>query len=219
MMAFANRYLALILLTLTMLIFAACSSRSTHDRQASQDFQSQLAALQTPQGVDTAVFAQLKDELARQLAQRGKAASTPPTGAANTPANVHFTDESGGNYTLHWEYRNIGDYDQNGTVGVTDITPIAMHFGHNGVDGLDDVIDVDGNGVGVSDITPIARNYGVEFDHYGIEWATAETGPTWSRLATFAKIGKSRNPETNDKRVGIGFNMSCKDIQPHNLCK
>ncbi len=186
MMAGAKRYLALIALTFTMLILAACSSRSTHERQTQLDFQSQLAALQAPQGVDPAVFAQLKDELARQLAERGKITAAAPTGIANTPANVHFTDEGGGNYALRWEYRNIGDYDQNGVVGVTDITPIAMHFGHAvGTDPLDAVIDGDGNGtIGIADVTPLAMNFGVEVAHYVVKSSDAEDGTysTWMML-------------------------------------
>ncbi len=163
---------------LCLLIFAACASRSAQLKPAlAPNLQSELAELQIPQGADPQVFAQLKDELARQLAERGKVVSTPPTGAANAPANVHFTDEGGGNYALHWEYRNIGDYDQNSSVGVTDITPIAMHFGHApGTDGLDVVIDVDNNGVGVSDITPIAQNFGVDIAHYVVESSDAENG-------------------------------------------
>lgn len=184
MMTGATRYLALIALTPTMLILAACSTNSSQHKQSlAPAVYSQLDALQAPQGADPAVFALLKDELARQLAQRGKAVSAPPTGTANTPANLYFTDEGGGNYALHWEYRNIGDYDQNGIVGVADITPIAMHFGHNGADGLDDVIDVDDNGVGVSDITPIAQNFGVVLNQYETQWAVSETGPTWTSIA------------------------------------
>jgi hypothetical protein len=161
-------------------LLAACASGSARHTQQSlaPDIQAQLDSLQVPQGVDPQVFVQLKDELARQLALRGKAASTPPTGAANAPANVHFTDEGGGNYALRWEYRNTGDYDQNGTVGVADITPIAMHFGHAiGTDGMDAVIHPGPTGsVGVSDVTAIAMNYGVDVAHYVVTSSPTETG-------------------------------------------
>jgi hypothetical protein len=161
-------------------LFAACTSGSAKHTQQSltPDVQAQLEALQTPQGVDPAVFTQLKDAFAKAMQERGKIASTPPTGAANAPANVHFTDEGGGNYALRWEYRNIGDYDQNGTVGVADITPIAMHFGHAvGTDGMDAVIHAGPTGsVGVGDVTAIAMNYGVDIAHYVVTSSSTETG-------------------------------------------
>ena len=68
--------------------------------------------------------------------------------------------------TLSWTERNVGDYDNNGEVGVPDITPIAMHYLHvkdlggNWPDAADAIIDGDGNGeIGIADITPIATNY------------------------------------------------------------
>ena len=158
-------------------MLAACTSRGAERAaQFSPDVQAQLATLQAPPGADPQVFAQLKDELARQLALKGKSVSVPPQGPENTPANVHFTDNGGGSFTLEWDYRNIGDYDQDQVVGVADITPLAMHFGHNNSDGLDEVIDVDNNGVGISDVTPIAQHFGTFFTGYSIRSDTSETG-------------------------------------------
>ncbi len=173
-----SRALLLVIATMVAVALAACTSGSMKraDTQLTPDVQAQLAALQAPQGVDLAVFAQLKDELARQLALKGKSASTPPQGVENTPANVHFTDNGGGNFTLEWDYRNIGDYNQDKVVGVADITPLASHFGHNNADGLDAVIDVDNNGVGVSDVTPIAQHFGTFCTGYSIRSDVSETG-------------------------------------------
>jgi len=68
--------------------------------------------------------------------------------------------------TLSWTEKNIGDYDNNGEVGVPDITPIAQHYLHekdgDGVwpDPYDELIDGDNSGdIGIADITPIAVNY------------------------------------------------------------
>jgi hypothetical protein len=162
-------------------LLSACTSGSLKHTQQSltPDIQSQLDALQTPQGVDPQVFAQLKDAFAKAMQKRGKNASTPPTGAANAPANVHFVDEGSGSYTLHWEYRNAGDYDQSGTVGVTDITPLAIHFNHDpGTDGMDIVLHPSGAGkVGISDVTAIAMNFGTNVTGYWLSQATAEGGP------------------------------------------
>jgi hypothetical protein len=171
-------------LCLTALLSACTSGSPKHTQQSlTPDVQVQLDALETPQGVDPQVFAQLKDAFAKAMQERGKIASTPPTGAANEPANVHFVDEGGGSYTLHWEYRNTGDYDQNGTVGVTDITPLAIHFNHDpGTDGMDIVLHPSGAGkVGISDVTAIAMNFGTNVTGYWLSQATAESGP-WADL-------------------------------------
>lgn len=181
------RNMILIVTTLFLgLATMSCVARLSHEsgKVLSPSVQAQLDALETPDGVDAQLFAQLKDAFARAMGQQGKSASIPPTGAANAPASPGFVDLGGGDFQLVWFYRNIGDYDQSGTVGVTDITPLAVHFGHNGVDGIDSIIDRDNNGVGISDVTPIAQNFNVNFDHYEVEWATSETGPSWTSMVS-----------------------------------
>jgi PKD repeat protein len=165
-------------------VMSCASGRHNNSQPLAPSIQAQLDALQTPDGVDAQLFAQLKDAFARALEAQGKATAAAPSGPANAPASPGFVDLGAGNYQLIWFYRNIGDYDQSGTVGVTDITPLAVHYGHNGADGIDDVIDVDNNGVGISDVTPIAQHFNVNFDHYEVEWSTAEAGPTWTSMAS-----------------------------------
>ncbi|MCD6283297.1 PKD domain-containing protein [bacterium] len=145
----------------------------------------ELAALTTPEGVDPVLFSHLKKALANALASVGKVVSTPPTGEDNIPANLTLTEGEGDEWTLSWEYRNIGDYDQNGTVGISDITPLAMLYGaHVGEDPLAVVVDGDGsNVVEIGDITPIAMNYGVNcagcqiqaWDPSGIDYENLDT--------------------------------------------
>ncbi len=155
----------------------------------------ELAALETPDGVDAELFAELKSALREALDQRfspltpnpssltpAKLVSTPPTGDANRVTDLAITDNGGGNYTLSWHYQNAGDYDQNGTIGISDITPIAMHYGETydieDVNCLLAVIDGSGNGVvDIADITPIAMNYGVDCAGYRIEGADTVEGP------------------------------------------
>ena len=93
-------------------------------------------------------------------------------------------DAGGGSWALHWEYRCAGDYDQDGTVGVPDITPLAIHYNHNpGTDGMDIVIHPSGVGpVGISDVTPIAINFGVKVSSYVIKEGTSDAGP-WTDVA------------------------------------
>jgi len=60
--------------------------------------------------------------------------STPPNKPASAVSNMAFD----GTDTLTWHYVNIGDYNQDGEVGVADLTPIGQK---------------------VADITPIGQNY------------------------------------------------------------
>jgi len=58
-----------------------------------------------------------------------KSVATPPTGEANRVDDLAILDNGDGTFTLTWHYRNLGDYDQDGTVAVEDIIPLAEHFG------------------------------------------------------------------------------------------
>jgi hypothetical protein len=86
--------------------------------------------------------------------------------------------------TLSWTERNVGDYDNNGEVGVPDITPIAQHYLHlkdgggNWTDPADALIDGDGSGdITVADITPIAVNYLNAIIGYNV-YRVVDTGGT-----------------------------------------
>jgi len=164
----------------------------------------ELEGMECPEGVDEELWVELKDALkealqteltesrpgspARLLAspeeQDGhsmlcpyKWVSIAPMGEANRVTDLAIVDNGDGTFTLSWHYRNLGDYDQNGTVGIEDITPLAQHFGEDTapenewIDG-----DLDGR-VHISDITPIAINFAVEVAHYTVEGAPDEAGP------------------------------------------
>jgi len=133
-----------------------------------------LDALPMPEGVDPSLFQELKDELARQLSDRasGRIVSTPPTGDANVVDDLALIDYGSEVYALIWHYRNSGDYDQDGSVGIADITPIAVHYGEAVEEdySLQDVIDGSGNDViDIADITPIAMHYSSEVAGYSIQ--------------------------------------------------
>jgi hypothetical protein len=109
-----------------------------------------------------------------------KRVSTPPTGGENRVRDLDLADHGDGAYTLTWHYRNLGDYDQNGTVGISDITPLAMHYGEDVPDGdpernsIQAVVDGSGNNiVDIADITPIAMFYGTCCAGYSIRSATS----------------------------------------------
>ena len=100
---------------------------------------------------------------------------------------------------LRWVEALTGDYDQNGEVGLSDITPIAQYWGEavEYVDITDGegtrrapagdplgegarnwrLARVDGNGdgeIGVQDLTPLAQSFGFKLDSYNLCWLVPE---------------------------------------------
>jgi len=161
----------------------------------------ELEGLQAPAGVDADVFSQLKDELRNallkahashaspaQLSQSeelpsNKISSTPPTGDANKVTDLACIDNGDGTFTLTWTYKNRGDYGQDGTVGIEDISTLAEHFFHGyespGVfpDALDAVIDTSGDGVvEIADVTAVAENLFANVSRYVIQGADSPDG-------------------------------------------
>jgi hypothetical protein len=68
---------------------------------------------------------------------------------------------------LSWRYINVGDYNQDGLVGIADLTPLGQFFGESTApnpfpfESNLSAIDGDGNGnLNISDITPIGANFG-----------------------------------------------------------
>ena len=126
-----------------------------------------------------------------------KIVSTPPTGESSKVTDLTITDTYG-TYTLSWHYRNLGDYDQDGTVGISDITPIAMHYGETydieDVNCLLAVIDGNGNGaVDIADVAPIAMNLGADCAGYMITESGRPIG-YWQEV----------EPATLDETTGNG---------------
>jgi len=108
-----------------------------------------------------------------------KSVATPPTDDDNRVNDLTLDDHYDATYTLSWRYRNLGDYDQNGTVGISDITPLAIHYNEEVPEddteqrnSIQAVVDGSKNGkVDIADITPIAMNYGTCCTHYSIRSA------------------------------------------------
>jgi len=97
------------------------------------------------------------------------AAIAPSSNGSRTPLSHTLTDEF-----LFYLY-NQGDYDQNGEVNISDLTPLGANFGASSVGGAFppttalSVIDGDGNGVlNISDLTPLGANYGRRVAGYNI---------------------------------------------------
>ena len=142
--------------------------------QSLEEALAELDAFQAPEGIDPGLFDTLKSALRDALIAQntGKFVSAPP-GDTSRVTNLDLVDISG-TYTLTWHYRNEGDYDQNGSVSIADITPIAMYYGQevppDGENTLVGVVDGSGNGVvDIADITPIAVGYMTEVAYYVVE--------------------------------------------------
>ncbi len=94
-----------------------------------------------------------------------------PSGTRNKVENLAITAQTTTSASLHWTEKNTGDYDNNGTVGITDLTPLAILFGQDVVDAADPMWAalVDGNADGklsIADLTPIGQNFGDRCDGY-----------------------------------------------------
>jgi len=167
------------------------------------DLLKKLEELQSPVGVDGDVFAQLKEELARRLSSlpardqqptamdsakslfrsrfSGQSApyrfvSRPPAGERNRVDDLRLRNNGDGTYTATWAYKNVGDYNQDGTVDIADITPLAENFfepadlSNEWINGNgDDVLDI-------ADIAPLAENFFTEVAEYIVEDSPAQNG-------------------------------------------
>ena len=101
---------------------------------------------------------------------------------------------------LFWLASNPGDYDQNGLVSISDLTPLGINFGASGP--FDEfsaqwVVDGDGNSeINISDISPIGANFGNQVSEYQVFSATD--------LADFpASNGAAPGNETQEGSVAV----------------
>ena len=104
----------------------------------------------------------------------GRRASTPPENELGRPVLSINGDFS----LLSWDYNCPGDYDQNGLVTVSDLTPLGRVFTSKPPyppGSIETVVDGDGNGlITVADITPIGQNYGTGVGYYEMFYTTRE---------------------------------------------
>ncbi|MCB1187990.1 PKD domain-containing protein [bacterium] len=92
-----------------------------------------------------------------------------PTGPGSR-SDISFV--YGSTFGLFWHYYNQGDYDQNGEVNISDLTPLGIHLREAGPwspASIQGVIDGDGNGeINLADITPIGSNFGARISSYNL---------------------------------------------------
>ncbi|MCB1187989.1 PKD domain-containing protein [bacterium] len=114
-----------------------------------------------------------------------RAASKAPTGPGSR-SDISY--ELNTTYGLFWHYYNQGDYDQNGEVNISDLTPLGIHLKEVGPFGpatIAGMIDGDANGeINLADITPIGANFGARVSSYNLyasdnfEDFPADNGPS-----------------------------------------
>lgn len=174
----------------------AVSAGSEFTAVSLDDVLAEARAFQIPAQADAAVFESLKAEFIRLVEEIAKNSADGRTvSAAPNYDGMVFEDFSFDYETrrISWTYKNTGDYDISGEVYISDITPIAIHYGKKvfyGDDGrpLGDIntpegkdnhylawIDGDGNGeIGIGDITPIAIYYATVVTGYFIKTSFAD---------------------------------------------
>lgn len=87
--------------------------------------------------------------------------------------NLEFLRNESDNWAIEWDYTNPGDNNQDGEVGITDITPIGVHYKERVSNSWNDKlrhIDADSNGeINLGDMVPMSMNYGSRIFAYNIE--------------------------------------------------
>ncbi|MBN2081431.1 hypothetical protein JW859_04395 [bacterium] len=142
-----------------------------------------------PDGVEAELFTELQAELVRVIKETAaKDVATPPTGNYNAVTRLVVTGNDADGWRLEWDYVNTGDYNLDGMVNVSDLTPIGQNFNAaSGDANWNQAQWADGNGDGmitVSDITPIGQNFLAYIDAFAIYGADYPAG-TWTQVGTF----------------------------------
>ena len=181
--------------------------------------QAELDALPTPEGVDEALFARLKQALAEALANRegglssteGKVVATPPRGPKNQIDDLALTQQGTVSGDLSWSYRNSGDYNQDSLVTILDVTPLAVHFNESVEGGapVNEVIDGNGDGViSILDVTPLAAGFGVELADCAVEGTNVEGGAN----EDFTEVGSADlTSATGEGRKRLTYHLGSLD--------
>ena len=164
----------------------ASGEQSAPAKIALPDAVESIRAYEAPPDVDADVFAMLKHKLIEELERSGqeKIASRSPDNPfcrvndISTEYSQYYSTSS-----LRWTYSNVGDYDLNQEVGVSDLVEIARYFGEPGwKEGCERTIEswVDGDKSGqvdIGDLTPLARNFLSRISDYQVLWAESPEGP------------------------------------------
>jgi hypothetical protein len=114
--------------------------------------------------------------------------------------DLRLTGVTSTSATLVWQERNPGDYNQDGSVLVSDLAPIGMNFGQNVqlAENSSYLANVDGSGDGiinVQDLTTIGINFGNKLDGYNIMVDNAGTVAYNSEPVTCPRAAQGFTPD------------------------
>ena len=131
----------------------------------------ELDKLPRPDGVDSGNWSELKSTLRAMIVNRiasgHTASSAPSTNASRAPLMFDSIDGE-----LIWGYYSAGDYDQNGEVNISDLTPLAVHLNQSvpaDPNSVEAVVDGDSNGnINIADLTPLGANLGNRVASYNV---------------------------------------------------
>lgn len=146
--------------------------------------------LQRPDAVDPGTWRELQEALAAELAKPGvRHTAAVPTGS-RARVWVEFEQGDPDRPLISWHYANPGDYNQDGLVSISDLTPLGVRFGEKAdplpggiLASIDDgvptvpfgytrsasVVDGDGNGeIGIADVTTIGQGFNGIVEGYNI---------------------------------------------------
>lgn len=97
-----------------------------------------------------------------------------PNHPHNQPRNVRaYSDPVDSSVVLYWEEQNLGDYNNDGEVNITDLIPVGRRYGRVSTDGIEDewdyLIDSNHDGeVNYHDVWPIDHNLGSLLQGYRV---------------------------------------------------
>ncbi len=159
------------------------ANNDSYELRSTAAIAAEIASYSAPTDLNTDVFATLKSALASAVLSNPvtRKVGAVPQGDSGLVTDLSFNQGTG---ETTWTYKNVGDYDLSGEVGVPDITPIAQNYLALATPGsLLGWIDGDDSGeVGISDITPIANNYLNAVIGYRILTSSTSTG-TYNEIA------------------------------------
>jgi PKD repeat protein len=168
---------ALFLIVLLLIVGCSGTAPGRVPPGTATDPLAELKQQPAPEGVDAQVWEELKSALATALQGSTHTASTAPTSGASAPALLL----NPGSGMLSWGHSLNGDYDQNGEVNISDLTPLGIRIGNsNGGQpfdyySADAVVDGDSNGeINISDVTQIGVNYGRVVKNYNVYTSASE---------------------------------------------
>jgi len=166
---------------------ASCSSSNPFDQGSQGDQPAlKLAALEDiedttkPTEVDSETWDSITTEFCRVVSARGTV-DAPQAGTRVDDLLLEVTKD--GTPTFTWTYKNAGDYNLDGIVNASDITPVGVYWdAAEGDENWPQAMVADGNGNGrieLGDITPVGQNYKVHVDGYVLERRSVASNQSW----------------------------------------